>query len=39
MSRTAGAALLAAGYTDVAHLDGGMHAWEAAGRPLVHRPA
>lgn len=36
MSEDAGAALLDAGYTNVAHLEGGMKAWEAAGRKLVH---
>ena len=25
------------GYTDVAHLDGGMKAWREAGRPVAHR--
>ena len=38
MSTIAGEALLAAGYDDVAHLDGGMAAWEAAGGPLLDRP-
>lgn len=38
MSETASAALLKAGYSDVSHLEGGMRAWEAAGKPLVHRP-
>jgi rhodanese-related sulfurtransferase len=37
MSTIAGEALLRAGYADVAHLDGGMVAWESAGRPLVDR--
>ncbi|HEV3362992.1 MAG TPA: rhodanese-like domain-containing protein, partial [Acidimicrobiia bacterium] len=36
MSEEAGAALLGAGYTKVAHLEGGMKAWEAAGHKLVH---
>lgn len=27
--------MLADGYTDVAHLDGGISAWTAAGRPVV----
>jgi rhodanese-related sulfurtransferase len=37
MSEIAGNALLSqAGYTNVAHLEGGMKAWEAAGRPLIH---
>ena len=34
MSATAAGALVGAGYTDVAHLEGGMEAWEAAGMPL-----
>jgi rhodanese-related sulfurtransferase len=38
MSETAGEALNKAGYTNVSHLEGGMKAWEAAGKPLVHRP-
>jgi rhodanese-related sulfurtransferase len=38
MSETAGKALNQAGYTDVSHLEGGMNAWEAAGKPLIHRP-
>ncbi len=38
MSETAGAALLQAGYTDVSHLEGGMRAWEAAGKTLVQKP-
>ena len=39
MSEEAGAALHKAGYTKVAHLEGGMKGWEAAGRKLVHNPA
>ncbi|MGH9011380.1 MAG: rhodanese-like domain-containing protein [Acidimicrobiia bacterium] len=39
MSEEAGAALHEDGYTKVAHLEGGMKAWEAAGRKLVHDPA
>ncbi len=39
MSEEAGAALHDAGYTKVAHLEGGMKAWEAAGRKLIHNPA
>jgi rhodanese-related sulfurtransferase len=39
MSEEAGAVLHEEGYTKVAHLEGGMKAWEAAGRPLVHNPA
>ncbi|MCZ7537225.1 MAG: rhodanese-like domain-containing protein [Acidimicrobiia bacterium] len=38
MSAIAAEALLAAGYTDVADLDGGMQAWEAAGLPITRRP-
>lgn len=34
MSEIAGDALLAAGYTNVADLDGGMLAWQAAGLPV-----
>lgn len=37
MSASAGRALLDAGYTDVAHLDGGMDAWVRAGYPLAPR--
>lgn len=39
MSEEAGAVLNEEGYTKVAHLEGGMKAWEAAGRTLVHNPA
>jgi len=39
MSEEAGAVLNEEGYTKVAHLEGGMKAWEAAGRKLVHNPA
>ena len=39
MSEEAGAALNAAGYTKVAHLEGGMKAWEASGHQLIHDPA
>jgi phage shock protein E len=39
MSEEAGAVLHEDGYTNVAHLEGGMKAWEAAGRKLVHNPA
>lgn len=35
MSASAGRDLLAAGYTEVAHLDGGMEAWVDAGFELV----
>jgi rhodanese-related sulfurtransferase len=38
MSVTAGEALDQAGYTNVSHLEGGMKAWEAAGKPLIHKP-
>jgi len=38
MSEEAGAVLHEEGYTKVAHLEGGMKAWEAAGRKLVHNP-
>lgn len=38
MSETAGNALNQAGYTNVSHLEGGMKAWEAAGRQLLHKP-
>lgn len=34
MSQTAGRDLMAAGYTDVSHLDGGMDAWVRAGLEL-----
>jgi rhodanese-related sulfurtransferase len=39
MSEEAGAALHDAGYTNIAHLEGGMRGWEAAGRKLIHNPA
>jgi len=39
MSAAAAEDLVDAGYTDVAHLDGGMEAWEAAGRPLLQQPS
>jgi phage shock protein E len=39
MSEEAGAVLHEEGYTNVAHLEGGMNAWEAAGRPLIHDQA
>lgn len=37
MSARAARTLVAEGYTNVAHLAGGMVAWEADGRPLVRR--
>jgi rhodanese-related sulfurtransferase len=39
MSVTAAKALAADGYTNLYDLKGGMRAWEAAGKPLVHRPS
>jgi len=39
MSEEAGNALHNAGYTKLAHLEGGMRGWEAAGRKLIHNPA
>lgn len=38
MSATATAELVEAGYTDVTDLEGGMVAWQAAGRPIDHDP-
>ncbi|MGH9042203.1 MAG: rhodanese-like domain-containing protein [Acidimicrobiia bacterium] len=38
MSEEAGNALIGAGYTKVSHLEGGMKAWEAAGKTLIHEP-
>ena len=35
MSAIAATALMDAGYRDVVHLDGGMDAWRASGRPLT----
>jgi rhodanese-related sulfurtransferase len=35
-SALAARALLDMGYSDVAHLDGGMEAWRSAGRPVVN---
>lgn len=39
MSEEAGAVLNKAGYTKVAHLEGGMKAWESSGRQLLQDPA
>jgi rhodanese-related sulfurtransferase len=39
MSEIAGNALHAAGYTKLAHLEGGMNGWKAAGHPLIENPA
>jgi rhodanese-related sulfurtransferase len=39
MSEMAGKALHDAGYTNLAHLEGGMRAWEATGRTLLQDPA
>ena len=39
MSEIAANALHGAGYTHLAHLEGGMRAWEASGRSLIHNPA
>lgn len=39
MSAIAGTALHDAGYTNLADLNGGMKAWEASGRELLHNPA
>lgn len=39
MSEEAGAALHTQGYTNVAHLEGGMKAWESGGRTLIQNPA
>lgn len=38
MSLTAAETLADEGYTDIYDLEGGMKAWEAAGKPLIHRP-
>jgi rhodanese-related sulfurtransferase len=37
MSETAGKELIQKGYTNVSHLEGGMKAWEAAGKPLLKK--
>jgi rhodanese-related sulfurtransferase len=39
MSEIAANALHGAGYTRLAHLEGGMRAWEASGHPLLQNPA
>lgn len=39
MSAIAAETLVDAGYTDVAHLEGGMAVWEAAGMPLRRQPS
>jgi phage shock protein E len=38
MSEIAANALHGVGYTRLAHLEGGMRAWEASGRTLIHNP-
>jgi rhodanese-related sulfurtransferase len=39
MSEMAANALHGVGYTRLAHLEGGMRAWEASGHTLLHNPA
>ena len=39
MSEIAANALHGVGYTRLAHLEGGMRAWEASGHPLLQNPA
>lgn len=39
MSEEAGQALFGEGYNNIAHLEGGMKAWEASGRTLAQNPA
>lgn len=39
MSEEAGAALYKEGYKKLAHLEGGMNAWEQSGRQLIENPA
>ena len=38
MSEEAAVDLLEEGYTNIAHLEGGMKAWEASGRKVVYNP-
>ena len=38
MSEEAAVDLLEEGYTNIAHLEGGMKAWEASGRQVVYNP-
>jgi rhodanese-related sulfurtransferase len=38
MSEEAGVDLHEEGYTNIAHLEGGMNAWEASGRKLTYNP-
>jgi rhodanese-related sulfurtransferase len=38
MSEEAGADLHEEGYTNIAHLEGGMKAWEASGRQVIYNP-
>jgi rhodanese-related sulfurtransferase len=38
MSEEAGADLAEEGYTNIAHLEGGMKAWEASGRQVIYNP-
>ena len=38
-SALAVATLQSLGYTDIAHLDGGMKVWKEQGRPVTHQPA
>ena len=38
MSEEAAVDLLEEGYTNIAHLEGGMKAWEASGRQIIYNP-
>jgi phage shock protein E len=38
MSEEAAVDLHEEGYTSIAHLEGGMKAWEASGRPVIYNP-